>query len=341
MFPWTNTNLCAAQWSKLKTQLLALHLRSRCLWYTLIGHWGCLLPHLCLFACVAALNAPLISSTSCLAFEDWFPRFALTIRIYHEEVPHKYVQYWKLGGAGANNVIIHMQILLRWQNVSALFARVWLFQPLVRSWIIKHIHTHKNTHIDTQNHVWWQLGQTVAYIVSVTGRIERDQSRRKRCWDNNKERSGCGGTSARLMTRLERVPRLAFALKNILMTTSLQRQAGRVRPARVDGRNRRAAQQPAGLLLRSAEHREPFRCWGAREPSYPVPSPFFTYYSVIRAKLRETWRFVLGCSRTQWRWWQPPSPWWRLSPKPHEWKDLISNGLRSYAASQQPTEVRE
>lgn len=60
-------------------------------------------------------------------------------------------------------------------------------------------------------------------------------------------------------------PAGACASKNILMTISLQRQAGRVRPARVDSRNTRAAQQPAGLFLQSAKHREPFR--GTKEPS--------------------------------------------------------------------------
>lgn len=79
---------------------------------------------ICFVFHVATLNAPLTARTLGSIFKDRFPRLVrmtLTLGIYHEEFPHKYMKAG--GGVGANNVIIHL-ILLRWQSVSALFARV-------------------------------------------------------------------------------------------------------------------------------------------------------------------------------------------------------------------------
>lgn len=71
------------------------------------------------------------------------------------------------------------------------------------------------------------------------------------------------------MTLLEHVPCLEIVLKNILITTSLQRQMGRVQTATSGCRNTRAAKQPARLFLRSAEHREPtVEAWWGPQISY-------------------------------------------------------------------------
>lgn len=154
---------------------------------------------------------------------------------------------------------------------------------------------------------------------------------------SKEERSRCALHEGKIMARLENVPQLAFLLKHILITPSLQWQTGRVQTATSGCRN--TCSKATCRAVPAICWRERAHSWGVMRPSDLVRQPLLTRHPIIKSKLQDTivsiWHtpFYIGvlandegCS-------------WSCTKRAQI--DLILNGLRQYTANKPTASERK